>query len=150
MSMADYFSKMNEFCGHGGLFLWQLRHFMNMRCLSNMVAMATFTRLLNKMSAKLIGMICYYASCMKEPSLNDSKRLRVLTLFTCILFNVLQNVVRSLLSAGAPYYDSPSFLAIKVMNYRAHLEKFRNIYELNGGFCEKLHCLSESSTSLGL
>ena len=32
-------------------------------------------RLLNRMSAKLIGMICYYASGMNEPSLNDSKML---------------------------------------------------------------------------
>ena len=47
--------------------------FMSMRCLS-MVAMATFT-LLNKMSAELIGMICYYASHINEPSLNDSKNL---------------------------------------------------------------------------
>ena len=103
MCMTDYFSKLNEFCCHEALFLWQLRHFMNMRCLSNMVVMATFTRLLNKMSAKLIGMICYYASRMNEPSLNDSKKLCFLTLLTCLLLNILQNVVRYLLPVGGPF-----------------------------------------------
>ena len=32
-----------------------------------MVAMVTFTCLLNKMFAKLIGMICYYALRMNNP-----------------------------------------------------------------------------------
>ena len=50
MCMADYFFKINEFCCHGAL-------------------------LLNKMSAKLIGIICYCASRINEPSLNDSKNL---------------------------------------------------------------------------
>ena len=61
--------------------------------LSHMVATATFTRLLNKTSSKLIGMICYYASRMNEPSLNDSKSHDFNT-FTCILLKILQNVVK--------------------------------------------------------
>ena len=41
---------MNDFCCHGALFLWQLQHSMNMGCLSNTVAMATFMRFLLKLS----------------------------------------------------------------------------------------------------
>ena len=44
-------------------------------CLSNTVARATFTRFLFKIIANLIGKICYYASRMDEPSLNDSEKL---------------------------------------------------------------------------
>ena len=47
---------------------------MNMGCLSIMVAMPTFTRFLLKITANLIDKICYYASCINEPSLNDSKK----------------------------------------------------------------------------
>ena len=43
---------------------------MNMVCLSNTVAMATFTRLLLKIIANLIDKICYYVSRMDESSLN--------------------------------------------------------------------------------
>ena len=75
MRMADYPFKMNEFCCHGALFLWQLLHFMNMVCLSNTVAMATFTRFLLKIIANLIDNICYYASRMDELSLNDREKL---------------------------------------------------------------------------
>ena len=32
--------------------------------------------ILLKITAILIDKICYYASCMNEPSLNDSKKLR--------------------------------------------------------------------------
>ena len=106
MCMVAYFSKMNEFCCHGALFLWHLGHFMNMRCFSNMVAMATLMWRLNKMSSKLIEMIRYYASCMNAPSLTDSKKLWFLTLFRCVLLSTLQIVVRSLLSAGGPYFLS--------------------------------------------
>ena len=73
--MADYHFKMNEFCCHGALFIWQLKHFMNMVCLSDTVAMATFTIFLLKIIANLIYKICYYASHMDEPSLNDSEKL---------------------------------------------------------------------------
>ena len=102
MYMADYPFKMNEFCCHWALFLWQLQHVMNMGCLSNTVDMATFIRLLLRITTNLIDKICYYASRMNEPSLNGSKRLWFLTLFKCILVNLLQNVVRSLLSVGGP------------------------------------------------
>ena len=73
MRMADYPFKMNEFLCNGALLLWQLQHFMNMGCLSNKVAMATFTRFSLKITANLINKICYYASRINEPSLNDSK-----------------------------------------------------------------------------
>ena len=48
-------------------------HFINMGCLNNMVVTATFKRFLLKIIAYLINKICNYASCMNEPSLNDSK-----------------------------------------------------------------------------
>ena len=96
-------SKMNEFCCHGALFLWQLHHFFNMGCLSNMVAIATYMKCLLKITANLIVNICYYALRMNEPSLNDSKKMWFLTLFKCVLVNLLQNVIRSLLSARGPY-----------------------------------------------
>ena len=104
LCLADYFSKMNEMCCHGVLFLWQLRNLMNMRCLCNMVAMATFTRLLNKMSAKLMGMVCYYATRMNEPWM--IVQTYFLKLFKCLLLNILHNVVRVLLSGGCPYKES--------------------------------------------
>ena len=72
MRMADYPFKMNEFCCHGALFLWQLQHFMNMVCLSNTVAMTIY--LLN-IIANLTDKICYYASRMDGPSLNDIEKL---------------------------------------------------------------------------
>ena len=50
-----------------------MQHFMKMDCLSNLVAMATFTSYLLKITANL--KICYNASHMNEPSLNDSKKL---------------------------------------------------------------------------
>ena len=75
MCMVDYLFKMNEFCSHGALYLWQLKHLMNMGCLSTVVAMATFMRFLLKITANLIGKICYYASRMNEPTLNDHKKL---------------------------------------------------------------------------
>ena len=99
MCTADYPFTMYEFCCHGALFLWQLQHFINMGCLSNMVAMATLTRFLLKITANLIDKICYYASRMNEPSLNDNKKFNT---FKCVSVNLLQNVVRSLLSAGGP------------------------------------------------
>ena len=46
---------------------------MNMGCLSNIVAMAIVTQFLLKITVSLIDKICYYASHMNEPSLNDSK-----------------------------------------------------------------------------
>ena len=61
---ADYFFKLNQFCCNGALFLWQLQHIMNMDCLSNTVATATFTRFLHNIIANLIDNICYYALCM--------------------------------------------------------------------------------------
>ena len=73
--MAGYPFKMNEFCRHGALLLWQLQYFITVGCLSNTVAMATFTRLLLKITANIIDKICYCASRMNEPSLNDSKKL---------------------------------------------------------------------------
>ena len=54
---------------------------MNIGCLSNMVAMVTVTRFLFKITANLIDKICYYASHMNEPSLNNSKKLLFLILF---------------------------------------------------------------------
>ena len=65
---------MNEFCCHGALFLWLLQHFINMVCLSNTVAMATFARFLFDIIVNLIDKICFYASRMDEPSLNGSKK----------------------------------------------------------------------------
>ena len=64
---------MKDLCCHGALFLWQLQHFMNMECLSNTVAMATFMSFLLKISANLIDKLCYYVSHMN--ALNDSKKL---------------------------------------------------------------------------
>ena len=75
MRMVDYLFKMNEFCCHEALFLWQLQHLRNMECLSNTVAMVSFTRFLLKITTNLVDKICYYASRMNEPSLNDSKTL---------------------------------------------------------------------------
>ena len=75
MRMVDYPFKVNEFYCHEALFLWQLQHLMNTECLSYTVAMATFTRFLLKITANLIDKVCYYASRMNEPSLNDSKKL---------------------------------------------------------------------------
>ena len=102
MCMTDYPFQMNKFCCHGPLLLWQLQYFMNIGYLSNTVAMVTFTRFLLKIPAHLIDKICYYASHMAEPFLNDSKKCFFLTLFKCVLLKILQNVVRSLLSAGGP------------------------------------------------
>ena len=48
---------------------------MNMGCVSNTVAMATFTRCLLKITTNLIDKLCCYASCMHEPSLNYSKNV---------------------------------------------------------------------------
>ena len=110
--MADYTFKWNEFCCHGGLFLWQLQYFMNRGCLSNTVVMAKFTRILLKITANLIDKICYNASRMNEPSLTDSTKLWFLTLFKCVLLNIFQNVVRSLLSAG----DSCVLLDVNVID----------------------------------
>ena len=72
MRKADYSFKINEFCGHGPLFLWQLQHFMDTGCLNNKVAKVTFTRFLLNITANLIDKICHYASHMNEPSLNAS------------------------------------------------------------------------------
>ena len=85
MRKADYSFKMNEFCCHGALFLWQLQHFMNTGCLSNKVAMVTFTRFLLRITANLIDKIWYYVSHMNELSLNDSKKMWFLTLFKHVL-----------------------------------------------------------------
>ena len=71
--------------------------FMNMGCRSNTVAMGIFTRSFLKITANLIDRICHYASHMNETSLNDSKNFENLK---CMLHNIVQNVVRSLLSAG--------------------------------------------------
>ena len=62
--MADYPFKMNEFCCHGALLLWQLKHFMNMGSLSNTITMAAFTGFLLKITANLIDKICDYSSRM--------------------------------------------------------------------------------------
>ena len=40
---------------------------------------------------------------MNEPFLNDSKKLRFLAIFKYVSLNILQNVVRSLLSTGGPF-----------------------------------------------
>ena len=58
----EFVAKESCFYGNSGI-LWIF--------LSNRVTMATFIRLLNKMSAKLMGMICYYALWMNKPALND-------------------------------------------------------------------------------
>ena len=63
---------MNKYYRPGALFIWQLQHFMNMGCFSDMVAMATVERFLFKITANLLDKICYYASHMTEPCLNDS------------------------------------------------------------------------------
>ena len=81
MCMADHPFKMNEFCCHGVLFLWQLQHFMTMGCLSNTVTMATFTRILLKITTNYIDKICFYASHMNIPSLNDSKKYVIFNIF---------------------------------------------------------------------
>ena len=96
-------SKLMIFLCNGALFLWQVQHFMNIGSHSNTGAMATIARFLLKITANLIDKICYYALHINEPSLNDSKKLSFLTLFKCVLVNLLQNVVRSLRSAGGPY-----------------------------------------------
>ena len=84
-------------------------------CLSNTVAMATVTRyFLKQITANLIDKICYYASHMNESSLNDSKKFWFLTCFKCTLLNLVQNVVRSLLSAGDPN------IIIGVLSYNDH------------------------------
>ena len=75
MRMTDYPFKLNKYCCHGALFLWQLQHFVNMGCFSKMVAMATDTQFLPKTTAFLIDKICYYASHNTETSLNDSKKM---------------------------------------------------------------------------
>ena len=75
---------------------------MNMVCLSNTAAMATFTRCLLKIIANVIDKICYYVSRIDQPSLNNSEKLRFLRSFKCVLVNLMQNVIRSLLSAGIP------------------------------------------------
>ena len=64
--------------------------------------MATFSRFLLRITANLVDKICYYASRMNEPFLNDSKKWWFLILFKCIFVNLLHNVVRSLLSARGP------------------------------------------------
>ena len=107
----------NEFCCDEALFLRQLQHFMNMECLINTVAMATFTRCLLTITATLIDKICYYASRMNGPSLNDSKKKVILTLFKCVLLNILQNDVRSLLSAEGPILKGTCLL-------NTHFKKF--------------------------
>ena len=96
----EYFSFMRITDFHGVLFLWQQQHFMNMECLSDTVTMAAFTRFLLKLTASLIDNICYYASCMNEPSL---------TIFKCVLLNISQNVVESLLSAEGPNVSRNQF-----------------------------------------
>ena len=76
---------------------------MNIGCVSNTITMATFLRVFLKLTASLIDKKYYYARRMKEPSLNGSKNLQFLTIFKCISLDILQNVVRSLLSAGGPH-----------------------------------------------
>ena len=66
MCMGDYSLKINEFCCHGVLFLWQLQHLTNMVCLSNTIAVATIARFLLKITANLIDKMCYYASHTNE------------------------------------------------------------------------------------
>ena len=114
MRIVNYLFKMDEFCCHWALFLWQPQHFMNMGCLSYTVAMATFTTFFLKITAHLIDKIRYYASRMNEASLTDTKKLWFLTLFKCIVVSLLQNVVRSLLSAGGTNYISHG-------SYKSHL-----------------------------
>ena len=53
----------------------------------------------------IIDKICYCEPRMNEPSLNDSKNLWFLTLYKCVLVDLLHNVVRSLLSAGGYLYN---------------------------------------------
>ena len=45
---------------------------------------------------------------MDELSLNDSEKLWCLTLLKCVIVTLLQDVLRSLLSAGGPYIKNPS------------------------------------------
>ena len=79
---------------------------MNMGWLSNTVSMATFTRFLLKITEQLIDKICYYASRMDEPSLNDSKNMWFFkTIFKCILVDLLQNDV-------SPFYQPGTHLKI--------------------------------------
>ena len=83
-------SSMNEFCCHGALFLGQLKHFMNIEYLSNVVAMATLTRFLLEITANLIDKICYYASHMSEPSLNGFKICDFRTFSMCITQHIAE------------------------------------------------------------
>ena len=77
---------------------------------------------------------------MNEPSLNDSKKLWVLALFKCLLVNLLQNVVRAILSAGGPN-DNLSVLTTLVSKGRhCHWDYFHS--ELLGQFRESdLGCI---------
>ena len=101
--MAVYFFKMNGCFWHVALFLWQAQHFVSIGCLSNTVAMVTFTRFLRKIIENSIDMISYYASRMNYPSLKYTQNFWFLTLFKCVLLSFEPNVVRSLLSAGGPF-----------------------------------------------
>ena len=89
-------------------------------------AMATFTRFLLKITANLIDKLCYYATCMDEPSLNYSKKLWFLTLFKCALVNLLQNVVRSLLSARGPN-DFGKMIILIIVYYKGGYHAVNNM-----------------------
>ena len=54
---------------------------MTLGCFIYMVAIATVTRFLLKITANLIDKICYYASHLTEPSLNNSKKNVILNNF---------------------------------------------------------------------
>ena len=88
--------------------------------------MATFTRFLLKITANLIDKLCYYATCMDEPALNGSKKLWFLTLFKCALVNLLQNVVRSLLSARGPN-DFGKMIILIIVYYKGGYHAVNNM-----------------------
>ena len=60
---------------------------------------------------------------MNEPSLNDRKKLYFFLIFNCVLVNLLQNVVRSLLSAAGPdisdRYKLQILIIIQVLSFGA-------------------------------
>ena len=82
--MAPYFFKMNAHFWYAAPHV-RPYHFMSIRCLSNTVAMVTFTWFLSKIIANLIDKICYSASRMNYPTLKNSQKLWFLTLFKCVL-----------------------------------------------------------------
>ena len=95
--------------------LWQPQHFMSIGCLSNTVAIVTFTRFLRKIIAKLIDKICYYASHINYPSLKDSQKMWFLTLFKCITQYRAKCCKVPFVSRGPIFYEVN--LCVKLIDY---------------------------------